>query len=151
MFKQIDSSYYSMLSYYSNDISKLFIDRVMENNTIILGYFHETDRNVKTDPIGFIIYRKTKVKKQSRYFILLISISPMLRGVGYGRMLINEFIHNFIDIQNSIVIVHSTLQRYSFYKSLEFKRTRYNYLYKTIYKYEPYDENDIILVKRFLL
>ena len=136
----------------SPTINSIFIDNIYHDPmNITIGFSIDTDeQNYNQNLIGYIVYRKTILNQglEVRYYILLLTIVPSMQRLGYGSLILQEFI-NLVERRNfTKIIVHSTDDNYRFYHSNGFRRTRTNYRYRTLYRYEKYDATDYVMIRR---
>lgn len=101
--------------------------------------------------IGMMVYRTTKTNTETRFYILLLAVNPEYQSVGYGSLMLKDLFHQYRTIMNDFtsatvrVVIHSTDDSVRFYYNNGFRRSRENYLYRIIYKYEKYRETDTIM------
>lgn len=139
--------YTSFIYSCASNINEKYIDLLLNDHKINLylfnidGFLHD-DNN-----LGFIFIRKTYSKKQHLYYLLLIGIHPEFRNLGYGKMILDDFIQS-IKINNTkqyYMIVHSTQNNLNFYIQYGFQISLSPKKYKIIYQYENYNDHDIIM------
>ena len=138
-----------LIKSFVENINEKFVDIILNDNKnkIII---HNIDSKFNLWNItAFIIYHKVISKKIIKYYILLIGVNPDLRNLGYGKIILDEFV-NWIKINeiNNItkkikIILNSIDSSIDFYKIYGFIKTEEkNYKHKLFFKYEPYYINN---------
>jgi ribosomal protein S18 acetylase RimI-like enzyme len=143
--KELNKKHY-FINKFCENINKEYIKNLVndKNNKILLySINNKLSDNYKNEIIGIIIYRiilynNTKI----RIYISLISIHKNMRDMGYGNIIIEEFINKFN--KNKIIefVLLSLPSSYEFYKKIGFEKTNIKYIQK-----KEIIDNNIMMIK----
>lgn len=168
MFVNVQCQQYDpIIRLYATGIDQDFITSILTDpkNQCLL-YTNDVERattsaSTPDHSIGFIVYRITKTAVETRVYILLLAVHCEYQSCGYGSLMLKDLFEQSPDILNlkqhkKLVtsqtcvrfVIHSTRNNVRFYYNNGFRRTRTNCLYRTIYKYEAYCQNDVIMTFR---
>lgn len=151
MFINVQCRHYAtIIKHFATGITEGFLTVILDDpkNKCLLY----TNSSVE-EPVGFVVYRITKTRNETRFYMLLLAVHPEQQSVGYGSMIISDLAHQYRTIMNDTrsktirVVIHSTRDNARFYYHNGFRRTRTNYIYRTIYKYEQYDQTDFVMTR----
>lgn len=157
MFLNVECHQYaSLIRQYATGINDGFLTLILSDpkNQCLLYTNGTPDHS-----IGFIVYRITKTMVETRIYILLLAVHAEYQSCGYGSLMLKDLFEEYYDILNldrvtsSTVkpkirfVIHSTRDSVRFYYNNGFRRSRTNFLYRIIYKYESYCQNDIIMTR----
>ncbi len=142
-FKNIGIQQLSNIFYlYFSDISENYINNIIFNDKthIILS---SIDGDFSIDNImSILVYHKTKSLGSVKYYVLLLGTHKKFRKLGYGKVILNEFIDTIKsnDKQtNKKILLKSLESSMEFYLSFGFVQTNLK-PNKLFYKYEPVSE-----------
>ena len=150
--------YKPLILEYSNSLNEKFIELLLDNekNKILI---YNLDHQLKHEnTIGFIIFTSSFLNHENRFYLLTMAIHHEFQNMGYGSLLLQDFIIFLKDkyIKQSIqskpnkIILHSTNNNISFYEKNNFVRNNQHHLYKTLYHYEKFNKDDTIMIYLFL-
>ena len=140
--------YEDYIRYFATDITDGFLSAILTDPKN--QCFLYTNGSLE-EPIGFVVYRTTKTRHETRFYMLLLAVNPEQQSVGYGSMMISDLAHQYRTVMNDTksktirMVIHSTRDNIRFYHHNGFRRTRTNHIYRTIYKYEHYDQTDFVM------
>ena len=142
--KSIESIKSYIVSNYLENVSELYLNRLLSdpNNHIII---HNIDNMFNTKNItGILIFHKVKNHK---YYILFLSTHHKFRGMGYGKIILDEFIELVRRPNKDIQLILRTVEKSkSFYLLYGFEQIDLTREYKLFKKYELIEPDDIELL-----
>ena len=116
---------------FSNNIDYKYLKDICydKNNKILVYSIDETINN--NSIVGVIIYRKilnTSIK--NRYYISLLAIRKNARKLGYGSLILNEFINKYKNNKITEIVLLSLKSSVNFYIKFGFIKGTSRYLQK---------------------
>ena len=145
------ADHYSTIQHFATDINVNFLSLILNDpKNQCLMYTN----GCSDAAIGTMVYRTTKTKTETRFYMLLLAVNPDYQSVGYGSLMLKDLFQQYRTIMNDStsatvrVVIHPTYDNVRFYYNNGFRRSRENYLYRIIYKYEKYRETDTIMTRR---
>ena len=148
--------YKSLIYEYSNSLNEKFIELLLDNekNKILI---YNLDQQLKHEnTIGFIIFTSSFLNHENRFYLLTMAIHHEFQNMGYGSLLLQEFITYVKQSKQSKqsnpnkIILHSTYENISFYEKNKFVKNNDHHLYKTLYQYEKFNKKDTIMIYFFI-
>lgn len=102
-----------------------------EKNNHIYIYNISSKIDWKNEVFGIIIYRIILIQKKFiRIYIPLLAIHTKMRGLGYGRIILDEFISKYNKYEKIEIVLLSLKTSFKFYKKLGFKISDSKYILK---------------------
>jgi ribosomal protein S18 acetylase RimI-like enzyme len=125
---------YKFLLKFTSNINTEYLKTICSdsNNKILLYTINEKlTENYKNEIVGIVVYRiilhSFDIK---RIYISLISIHEKMRSLGYGSVILDEFIAKYQKNKTLELVLLSLQSSYDFYKKLGFEKSKVKYIQK---------------------
>lgn len=138
---------------YTENLNEKFIKNILNDNKNKIIFQNIDYKMNNYNNTSILIYRKVYYKGVNKYYILLLGTHKDFRNLGYGKLLLDEFI-NYLNKkdknQEKIIYLNSVKESINFYIKYGFKKTNQNIINNLFFYYEPYDKKinyDILSLK----
>jgi hypothetical protein len=132
-------------NYYTENLNEGFIKNILDDNKNKI-IFHNIDCKMnKYNITSLLIYHKVYYKGINRYYILLLGTHKDVRNIGYGKLLLDEFIiflKNKDSNKNKIIYLNSINESINFYINYGFCKSNENIINNLFFNYEPYNKKN---------